>query len=324
MTFRTELYPKDSGINITYNDQLLLVGSCFSENIGHRLSQFKYSTVVNPLGIIYHPKPLHNLLKDAANDIRVSEKDLIQNIDGKYIAWNIHSRLSTTNVQESLANINNGMAKLRSSLIHADYIFLTYGTAYYYHHKEFGTVANCHKFPSSHFDKKLSTSAELLDDFNDLLSTITTINQKAKILLTISPVRHIKDGIIENSRSKAALITTAHSICEQHLNCHYLPSYELLIDDLRDYRFYADDMVHPTAKAIDYVWSKISPIILDLSESKLRASIQKLIAAAAHRPFNPNSQEHQKFMASQKLAVEQILADYPSLDFSEELKAFDL
>lgn len=323
MAFRTELHLKESKINIAYNDKLLLLGSCFSENIGHLLSRFKYSTVVNPLGIIYHPTPLHQSIIDAIDEKLLTPNDLNKNIDGQFTAWNIHSRLSSIDPKETLSKINESIALLRTSIQEADYLFLTYGTSYYYDHKEFGPVANCHKFPSIDFEKKLSPSNEIIDGFNKMLSTIKGINPNIQILLTVSPVRHIKDGIIENNRSKAQLITAVHSICELYPECHYLPSYELLIDDLRGYRFYADDMVHPSAKAIDYIWNKISDHILDKSESSLRSSIAKVVKAASHRPFNPNSLEHQKFLSTQKKTINNILDSYPFLDFNLEIKAFE-
>ena len=323
MAFRTELHLKESKINITYGDKLLLLGSCFSENIGLQLSRLKYSTNVNPLGIIYHPIPLHQSIIDAINGIQLAEKDLNKNIDGQYTAWNIHSRLSNTEANETLLKINKGITQLKKSLEEVDYIFITYGTAYYYEHKQFGPVANCHKFPSCDFEKKMSPAHEIVDGFNSMLSAIKDVNPNIQVLLTVSPVRHIKDGIIENNRSKAQLITAVHSLCDLHPECHYLPSYELLIDDLRDYRFYTDDMVHPSSKAIDYIWNKIGNQILDDSESSLRSSVLKIVKAASHRPFNPKAPEHQKFIATQREAINRILKSYPFLDFTSEMEVFE-
>lgn len=323
MDFRTELHLNDSLHEITYDDKLLLVGSCFSENIGKKLSQIKYSVNVNPIGIIYHPIPLHNSIIDALHNVRISESDLNKNIDGRYTAWNFHSKLCTVDANQTLHNLNVGIQSLRSSLLKADYMFITYGTAYYYEHKEFGPVANCHKFPNSHFNKKLSSSQDLVESFEDMFLALKAINPDIKILMTVSPIRHIKDGIIANNRSKAALITAVHTICEKHNDCQYLPSYELLIDDLRDYRYYNDDMVHPSPKAINYIWHKIKNHILDASEANLRSSILKIVNASTHRPFNPASSEHQKFKNSQKLAISNILENYPAIDFSEELKIFE-
>ena len=322
MKFRTELQIQKPEINISYSDNLLLLGSCFSENIGQKLQQIKYPTMVNPLGIVYHPTPLHRSIIDAIQGKKIENSDLSINIDGQYTAWNIHSRLSTLDAEETMAQMNSGIDALRKSIKEANYLILTYGTAYYYNHKQYGPVANCHKFTSLDFEKKLSKPEELMGSFDEMLHAAKAVNPDIKVLLTISPVRHIKDGIVENNRSKAHLLTAVHEICDRYSDCHYLPSYELLIDDLRDYRYYADDMVHPSAKAIDYIWSKISDHILDDSEANLRSDILKLVRAAAHRPFNVGSAMHQTFLTSQLSLLNKIIESYPTLDFSEELKVF--
>ena len=322
MKFRTELQIQKSDINIGYRDTLLLLGSCFSENIGNRLKQIKYSTTINPLGIVYHPVPLHSSIIEAIQGKEIDKSDLNENIDGQYTAWNIHSRLSNLDAEETISQMNNGIRQLRDSIKEADYLILTYGTSYYYDHKQYGPVANCHKFPSTDFEKKLSNPNELNSSFNEMYAKVKEVNPNIKVLLTVSPVRHIKDGIVENNRSKAHLLTSVHEICDQHNDCQYLPSYELLIDDLRDYRYYADDMVHPSTKAIDYIWSKISNHMLDPSEAKLRSDILKLVKAAAHRPFNLGSDQHQSFLATQVKTVDEILVNYPNLDFTDEMKVF--
>ncbi len=323
MKFRTELHLQKSDIHIGYSDRLLLLGSCFSENIGQKLNQIKYLTTVNPLGIVYHPVPLHESIKDALSGKVIEESNLNRNIDGQYTAWNIHSRLSTVDAQESMNQMNDGLEQLKGSLQGANFLILTYGTAYYYDHKDYGPVANCHKFPSKDFEKKLSSTHELIDSFDRMLTSLKTVNPNIKVMLTVSPVRHIKDGIIENNRSKAHLISAVHEICDSNSQCHYLPSYELLIDDLRDYRYYADDMVHPSDQAIEYIWSKIGEHILDPSESTLRSEILKLIRAAEHRPFNANSQQHKAFLNTQRELTNKILETYPNLDFSKELEVFE-
>ena len=322
MKFRTELQIQKSDINISYSDSLILLGSCFSENIGNKLNQIKYPTTVNPLGIVYHPLPLHNSILEAIQGKKIDKSDLNENIDSQYTAWNIHSRLSSLDAEETIFQMNNGIRQLCKSIKKANYLILTYGTAYYYDHKLYGPVANCHKFPSTDFKKKLSNPAELNRSFNEMYTKVKEVNANIKLVLTVSPVRHIKDGLVENNRSKAHLLTAVHKICDQHNDCHYLPSYELLLDDLRDYRFYADDMIHPSTKALDYIWNKISCQILDPAEKRLREDIIKIVRAASHRPFNGDSVQHAKFTTSQNTAIKKILVAYPKLDFSEEIKAF--
>jgi len=285
MKFRTELHLSPSPISITYKDKLVLIGSCFSENIGSKLKQAKYTTCINPIGIIYHPIPLHNTIIDALAGKEMQIDDLNKNNDGQYTAWNMHSRLCDVEADKTLNQMNEGITQLRDAIQEADYLILTYGTSYYYNHKEFGVVANCHKFPSVDFEKKLSSPKDITQHFDKLYKAIKDTNPTLDILLTVSPVRHIKDGIIKNNRSKSHLLTAVHDICDLYEHCLYLPSYELQMDDLRDYRYYADDMVHPSSQAVNYIWSKISEYILDPSESSIRSDISKLVQAAKHRPF---------------------------------------
>lgn len=323
MKFRTELILPESNINISYANKLLLLGSCFSDNIGRKLERLKYQTNINPLGIVYHPIPLHNSIVNAIKGSKIKTSDLNKSIDGQYTSWNIHSRFNHQEQSVALDQMNTGISILNKSVIEADYLFLTYGTAYCYTHNQFGPVANCHKFPAKSFEKSLSTPETLVNSFEQMLTTVREINPKIKVMLTVSPVRHIKDGIIENNRSKAHLLSAVHTLCDMYDNCIYLPSYELLIDDLRDYRYYADDMVHPTAKAIDYIWSKISEYMLDPSEENLRSEILKIVRAANHRPFDAHSEKHLQFLSNQANAVNSVLALYPDLDFSNEMSVFN-
>jgi len=323
MKFRTELHLEPSKFNIRYEDQLLLLGSCFSENIGAKLVTSKYQTLINPLGIMYHPLPLHQTISDAVDGKSITEEELNINPEGRYTAWNVHSKLCTTDPSETHMNIKAGVHQLSSSLHNANYLILTYGTAYCYHHIAHGAVANCHKFPAKDFEKKLSSPEEIKSSFDSMLSKMMAINPKIKILLTVSPVRHIKDGIAENNRSKAHLLTAVHEICDAIDNCHYLPSYELLIDDLRDYRYFNEDMVHPSNQAIEYIWDKISYHLLDPNERILRSDISKIVQAAMHRPFDPNSEKHKAFVAKQIKSIKSLATTHPNLDFTQELLAFD-
>ena len=322
MKSRTELQLEKSKISICYSDNLVLLGSCFSENIGDKFTQIKYHTTVNPLGIIYHPIPLHKGIIEAIHAKKISKQDLTLNVDGLYTTWDIHSRLSTIDAEETVIKMNEGISQLNRAVQNANYLILTYGTSYCYYHNKKGAVANCHKFPSRNFEKILSMPSELRNSFDLMYTELKKLNPNLKVLLTVSPVRHIKDGIVENNRSKAHLLTAVHDICDKHQDCTYLPSYELLIDDLRDYRYYAEDMVHPTAVAIDYIWKKIGEYILDTKEANLRAEISKIVIAASHRPININSEQHIKFLATQAKAIDKLAESYPNLDFGAEMKVF--
>lgn len=323
MKFRTELQLPKSEINIKYTESTILLGSCFAENIGNKLLQLKYDTTVNPMGVVYHPFPLHTSIVNALDSNKIELKDLIKNREGLYTSWNFHSKLSRQNATETLELMNIAIDQLYIALKSSNYLILTYGTAYHYNHNDYGPVANCHKFPPNDFTKKLSSSVQIINSFQEMYSKLLKVNPNIKILISLSPVRHIKDGMVENNRSKAHLLTAIHEICDLYSDCHYIPSYELLMDDLRDYRYYKNDLVHPSNMAVDYIWSKISSHLLDPKESRLRKDINKIINAAAHRPFNSLSDAHQLFKEAQISSITEILKNYPDIDFEPELRVFN-
>lgn len=322
MKFRTELILEKGKFNLQYSDKILMLGSCFAEHIGEKMSALKYDTVINPMGIIYHPYPIHSSIIKALDGKMYEQEDFIKNIDGQFITWDSHSRLATTELSTSLKAINDGMSVLGQRLKVVNYLVISYGSAYVYHRDDYGYVANCHKFPAIQFTKELSKLDALRISMDDMISKVLSINPDIKILLTVSPVRHIKDGIIENNRSKAQLISMVHDTCDEYSQCYYLPSYELLLDDLRDYRFYNDDLVHPSSQAIDYIWSKVSEHVLDKNEEVTRKEIFKILSASNHRPVNPDAEQYQDFCKKQIENIGKISSIYPNMDFEKELRYF--
>jgi lysophospholipase L1-like esterase len=296
MKFRTELYWKSSEINLNYQSNLLFLGSCFAENFGRKFDSLKFNTTINPNGIIFHPIPIFEIIKRALKAQPYTASDLVCR-DEMYFSWLHHSQHFHENESIFLSTLNEQNANLQNQLKTANYLFLTFGTAWGYELKSSGKiVANCHKIPSINFDKTLSSSTEITNQGIELVQLLEKENPAMKIVFSVSPVRHIKDGIIENSRSKAELISATHQIIEATTNTEYIPAYEWLIDDLRDYRFYGKDNVHPSEEAIEYIWEKLSLTLFEDATLINIQTIQEILNAVNHKPFQVNSKGHQSFL----------------------------
>ncbi|MFN2260728.1 MAG: GSCFA domain-containing protein, partial [Psychroflexus sp.] len=245
----------DSKIN--YTSEILNLGSCFAENIGERLDYFKFKQVQNPFGILFQPKAILKVLEMANCKRKINNSEIFQHQD-LWHHFDAHSRLSHPDAEVLLKNLNSAVEALSETLKNSTHIFITFGTAWIYRYLASGEiVANCHKISQSKFSKELLTSTEIQRIILEILDLIWKQNSKAKITFTISPVRHIKDGIVENNHSKAHLLTALHEVLEMHPNkLDYFPSYEILLDELRDYRFFKRDLVHPSDLAIDFIWEK--------------------------------------------------------------------
>jgi lysophospholipase L1-like esterase len=247
---------KETRNSIDYNAKILLLGSCFSENIGDKLNYFKFQTSQNPFGILFHPKAIENLVTNAINEKKYLPEDLIFQNE-LWHSFDAHSSLSTTDKNELLANLNSAIIATNKKLKEATHIIITLGTSWVYRFIETDViVANCHKIPQKKFLKTLLSVDEITKSLKTTISHLKSVNKNIHILFTVSPVRHLKDGFIENMQSKSHLITAIHSIMKTK-NSSYFPSYEIMMDELRDYRFYAEDMIHPNKTAINYILGAI-------------------------------------------------------------------
>lgn len=257
MIFQTHIpLKKQKHHLINYNSKLLLLGSCFSENIGNKLSYYKFQTQQNPFGILFHPKAIETFIAKVINEEMYTENDVFFHNE-RWHCFDAHSVVSSTSKEELLNTLNTNINSTYQHLKNTSHIIITLGTAWIY--REIATdtlVANCHKIPQKKFLKELLTVEEVSESLEAINSLIKSINPETTIIYTVSPVRHIKDGFIENQRSKAHLLSAIHQVVESRNNTHYFPSYEIMMDELRDYRFYAEDMIHPNQTAIDYIWEK--------------------------------------------------------------------
>jgi hypothetical protein len=316
MKLATSVTIPKSDITVAHEQAVLLIGSCFAQNMGNKLQQNKFNVTLNPNGIIYNPSSIVNALKRIVKNESYAASELHQT-NNKWISFNHHGSFSSFNKEECLAQINTSLNEAHQQLKQTKTLFVTFGSAWIYEYPKIGIVANCHKIPNKEFNKRLLSVKEILGAFNELQENLKNIN----VVFTLSPVRHVKDGLHENNLSKATLHLAINNMVEQNDNYHYFPAYELVIDELRDYRFYKDDLVHPTDLAINYVWEKFGACYFNDESQQINIAINKIQSALTHKPFNPESEKHQQFIAKQVQLMDIISKQYPFLDFMHEKKS---
>jgi hypothetical protein len=295
---------KPSKNQISYTSKLLLLGSCFSENIGKKFNYYQFQTHQNPFGILFHPKAIENLNNHAINEKKYVPEDLIFQNE-RWHCFDAHSNLSSANQNELLCNLNATITATNKQLKEATHIIITLGTSWVYRYIETDTiVANCHKIPQKKFLKELLSVDEITESLTTIISLLNLINKEINVLFTLSPVRHLKDGFIENTQSKAHLVAGIHQLLDTApKNIHYFPSYEIMLDELRDYRFYAEDMVHPNKTAINYIWEKFSETWLCEKSKPIMKEVDAIQKGLAHKPFNKGSEKHQQFLKKIEIKI---------------------
>ncbi|MCE9538863.1 MAG: GSCFA domain-containing protein [Bacteroidetes bacterium] len=308
---------------INYAHKFLFVGSCFTENIGETMQQYKFNVKINPNGVLYNPASMAVALRRYIDNKTIRENELFY-ANECWNSWEHHSRFSKTDKQTCLTTINNSISSAHHFIKETDWLFITFGSAFIYKRNDTGElVGNCHKVPQKEFTKQMLTVNEIIDDYKILIQQLKTLNNNLKIIFTISPVRHIREGIIENNRSKARLIEAVHELVKQNDNLFYFPAYELVIDDLRDYRFYNSDLVHPNEQAINYVFEKLMNTIFDDKTKELFEKIKDIVTAKQHRPFNSTTEAYLKFKTAYTERCNQIKKDNPILDLKNEIAWFE-
>lgn len=319
MLFRTELLLQKSDLCIKHDSKVLLVGSCFSDNIGQILGDFLFDVCINPFGTVYNPISIEQLLLRSVNNTAVAESDLLHN-GSAFCHPDFHSSFNNEDKAVCLHSINQKIKEVHQFLQNTDVVIITLGTAWVYefiaHSK---IVANCHKIQSDQFRKKLLSEAEIISSLQGIVKLLKSINQNVKIIFTISPVKHIKDGLVDNMTSKARLISAKHNIINEDELVYYFPAYELVSEDLRDYRFYKDDLIHPNDFAINYIWEKFKNLYIDDKIQQLMMNIGKWNAAANHKIFQSETQSTALFLKKKNEIREEILKKAPYL--TSKLKA---
>jgi hypothetical protein len=314
MRFHLDYHPEKSGFNIEHKNKVLLLGSCFTENIGGILKEHRFSVNVNPAGIMFNPLSIEMTLEKWSSGEKTNADYFVER-GGECFSYLHHSSLkakSKQKLQEKLQQINMQIAEEIKGI---DLLIITFGSAHYYKHKQLGVcVANCHKQPVQNFEKKLADVTEIVAAYEKLLSKLFGLNHKLKIIFTVSPVKYLKDGVIENSLSKSALVVSVHQLIRKFSGrCFYFPAYELVNDDLRDYRFYKKDLAHPTEQAIQYIWEKFSESYFDEKTIKLNELVNKLNLAENHRTLHHNEEEKKKLESHVNVLKEQIRKLSPQL-----------
>jgi len=311
---------------IGYSDKILLVGSCFTEHIGNTMQALKFSVLQNPHGILFDPASITASLKSYIKRKQYRPEDLFF-LNEAWHSWDHHSRFSHPDRETALVRINESQEQAHRFLREANWLMITLGSAFSYRLRETGQrerpgVANCHRAPAQWFDKTLLEINEITYMLDYVCQQLREFNPGLGVIFTVSPVRHIRDGVIANNRSKARLLETVHYLVNKFENFHYFPAYELVIDVLRDYRFYDIDLVHPNYMATEYVFEKFSETCISAGARELMSEMRSLITARKHRPAQPDSRAHAQFL---KLHFEKALdlaRRFPFLDLSEELKYF--
>ncbi|MFZ2282506.1 MAG: GSCFA domain-containing protein [Lutibacter sp.] len=304
MNFRTNIQLQKEENRIDYASKLLLIGSCFSENISKKLAYYKFDADSNPFGILFNPKAIETLILNSLNEKIYAEKDVFL-LNERWHCFDAHSDLSSSDKNELLHNLNLAVKSTNKRLKEATHIIITLGTSWIYRFIETNAiVGNCHKVPQKKFAKEMLSVDEITASLKNIYHQISAVNPKSTVIFTVSPVRHIKDGFVENSLSKAHLLTAIHQTLEV-VHGKYFPSFEMMMDDLRDYRFYNSDMIHPNETAVDYVWEHFKHVWLAENTASIIKEVETIQKGLAHKPFNPDSEQHKEFLADlqQKILV---------------------
>lgn len=315
MQFRTPIPISKSDNPIDYTARVVSLGSCFAVNMSEKLDYFRFRNYCNPFGILFHPLAIEKAIDFALQEKQFTEADIFF-YNEQWHSFDVHSDLNATDPKQLLENLNRATSETRNQLTHATHVLITLGTAWVYRKIEDGEiVANCHKVPQKQFKKELLSVAVIQESLEKMIAGILQLNPKVQFVFTVSPVRHIKDGFVENQWSKANLITAVHQTISEVPNAVYFPSYEIMMDELRDYRFYAEDMLHPNGIAIDYIWQRFTETWIAETVWPVMKEVDSIQKGLAHRSFNPDSEQHRRFLENLNGKITKLVAEYPHIAF---------
>lgn len=319
MDFRTKTDIPPSNLHISHKSRILMMGSCFIENIGRLLIENKFNVNLNPFGILYNPQSISQALRILIDKRKFTEKDVFEYKGMHHSFWH-HGAFSDVDKDKCLANINTEIVRSEEYLRKADILFITFGTAYVFYSKEQDmVVGNCHKLPSSCFDRYRLNVGDILNDWEQLIEELREVNPMLQIIFTVSPIRHMKDGSHENQLSKSTLLLAIDQIIHLYEGLHYFPSYEIVLDELRDYRFYNEDMIHPNQVAIKYIWERFSETYFTPEVHPVIDEWRKLYQALNHKPINSDSDEYKLFLRQTLLKLKAFNDKYPYICCSNEI-----
>ena len=305
----------------SWQERILLLGSCFAENIGAKLAENKFNVDINPFGTLYNPASIAAALRMLLHPERFTANDLFRH-EGVYHRFTHHSRFSSTSETQCLENINDRLFASAQEIRKTGYMVITLGTAYVYRLKSSGqVVANCHKLPEKMFDRSMLSVAEIVSEWKELLLSLWEQCPDLKILFTVSPIRHWKDGAHGNQLSKATLLLAIDALQKEFPeHTAYFPAYEIMMDELREYRFYADDMLHPSTTAIEYIWERFTGSMLSPDSLSILKEWKDIQKAINHKPFQPESEAYKRFISQTLLKMERLNEKFPYFDMTNEVE----
>ncbi|WP_445453980.1 GSCFA domain-containing protein [Flavobacterium sp. 25HG05S-40] len=315
MNFTTKIPIAKSSNLIDYKAQILSLGSCFAGNMAEKFDYYQFQNSVNPFGIIFNPVSIENLVSRAVNKISFTEKDIFFHND-LWQCYEVHSELSHPDKNYFLDRLNQVLSDFHFQILQSSNCIITYGTSWVYRNTSSQSiVANCHKVPQSQFEKEMLSVATIEKAIQNTIGLFQKVNPNCKFIFTISPVRHLKDGFTANQQSKAHLITALHQAINDNAAIHYFPSYEIMMDELRDYRFYAEDMLHPSQTAVTYIWERFSENYMTSDCLAVMETVDSIQKALDHKPFNPDSERHQQFLKTLQSKINTLQQQFPHITF---------
>ena len=306
---------------LRHSDRVVVMGSCFAEHIGARLSEMKWRTVVNPFGVLYNPLSIAEAMGRLISARPYTEEELTLYPHGGWSTWMHHSRYAHPDKETALQLINGSLAIGSQMLAQADMLIVTLGTAWVYRQKETNqVVGNCHKVPERTFTRQRLTVEETVEAMVAMLAQLWEVTPSLRMIITVSPVRHLKDTLHGNQLSKATLLLAVDELCRRFPDrVHYFPAYEIVMDELRDYRFYADDMAHPSPHAVEYVWERFVEHMTHREAQDFMTQWTKVARALAHRPFRPEGEEYKEFVRQNMLRIMELKEKFPYLEVQNEI-----
>ena len=315
MKFRTEITLTPwQGERIEYSDNIVCLGSCFASNIAAKLKESKFNVADNPTGILFNPVSIANSLRLMVSERAINREDIFER-NGRYVSFMFHSSISGATPEEAITAMQDAISRGGKELKKANLIIVTLGSAYVWRTHDGKVVANCHQVAAKNFTSELLSLEQIVQSLEEIVALTS-----AKIVFTVSPVRHLNDGLDGNSLSKALLRVAIDMVIRKHPDrVTYFPSYEIVMDDLRDYRFYDSDMLHPSAQAVEYIADKFFEVALSEQATKQRSKVLEIMLARNHRPLNPTSEAYKNFCRQQLNAI----AELKNIDFSEETRHFE-